>query len=223
MELRYRGIVVLQSSGYAFISRPNCGGYDTRRGYRNAYAFEDGQERVIAMPNDLDFSLDYAVPGDVLLGGTGRLGRMAWLGKQLRENDLYLLQDGALSKLIFNEVLECFISGQFIATIILGFSFIERTIAGRLSHVGEKAASKGSSEELIATALQRNWLTKTEHDHINELRTLRNPIVHFREHLAETRPEVKAALNARSTAQMLETDAKQILEAAIHVLGKTAL
>jgi hypothetical protein len=47
--------------------------------------------------------------------------------------------------------------------------------------------------------------------------------VHFREHLAETRPEVKAALKARSTIQMLETDAKKILEAAIHILGKTSL
>lgn len=175
------------------------------------------------MSNDLDFSFDHAVPGDTLLGGAGQLGRVAWLGKRLRENDLYLLQDGAFSKLLFNEVLECFVGGQFIATIVLGFSFIERTIAGRLSHVGEKVAAKGSSEQLIAAALQRKWLTETEHDHINELRTLRNPVVHFREHLAEARPEVKAALNARSTVQMLEDDAKKILEAAIHVLGKTSL
>lgn len=175
------------------------------------------------MPNDFDFSFDHAVSGDALLGGTGQLGRMSWLGKRLRENDLYLLQDGTFSKLLFNEILECFVGGQFIATIVLGFSFIERTIAGRLSHVGKKAAARGSSEELIESALQWEWLTQTEHDHINELRTLRNPIVHFREPLTETRPEVKATLNARSTAQMLETDAKKILEAAIHVLGKTSL
>lgn len=174
------------------------------------------------MPNDFDFSFDHAVTGDALLGGAGQLGRISWLGKRLRENDLYLLQDGAFSKLLFNEILECFVGGQFIATIALGFSFIERTIAGRLSHIGEKAAAKGCSKQLIEAALQRKWLTQTERDHIDELRALRNPIVHLREY-SRILPEVKAALNARSAAQMLETDAKQILEAAIHVLSKTSL
>ena len=131
------------------------------------------------MPNDFDFSLKHAVPGDALLGGTGQLGRMSWISKRLCENDLYLLQDGTFSKLLFNEVLECFVGGQFIAVIVLGFSFIERTIAGRLSYIGEMDAAKGNSEQLIKAAFKQGWLTQAEYDHVNELRILRNPIVHF--------------------------------------------
>ncbi len=175
------------------------------------------------MSDELDFSLDVTVSGDELLSGTGRLGRIGWLVKRIRKDDLFLLQDGSFSKLLFNETIECFVGGQFIATVMLGFSLIERAIAGRLSHVGDKKAAKGKSEELMASALRRKWLSETEFDQIKELRALRNPVVHFREHLAMSRPEVKAIVNGRDISLMLEGDAKRILEAAIHVLRKTAL
>lgn len=90
------------------------------------------------MPNSIDYSLDHPVSGSQLLGGSDRLGRVTWLSKHIHDDDLYLLQDGAFSKLLLTEVLETFVSGQFIATVFLGFSFIERTIAGRLYFMGEK-------------------------------------------------------------------------------------
>ncbi|MBK6973514.1 MAG: hypothetical protein IPH26_11435 [Sterolibacteriaceae bacterium] len=146
------------------------------------------------MPAEIDYTFDHPVRGDAVLGA-GRLGRVAWLGKRLRDDDLYLLQDGAFSKLLFNEVLECFVGGQFIATIVLGFSLIERSIAGRLSHIGQTSVAKGgTSEQLIDAAFNLGWLTGTERDRINDVRKLRNAVVHFREHRAEDRPEVKAAL-----------------------------
>jgi len=176
------------------------------------------------MASDFDYSFDTAVRGESLLAGSGCLARAAWLNKMLRHDDLFLLQDGAYSRILLNELLECFIAGRFIATIVLGFSLVEREIAGRLWFNGDKAAAKGSSQELIDAAVDRNWLTPDERDQINDLRKLRNPIVHFRDHLSESRPEVKAALNARSTEQQLEKDAKIILEATIRVaLAKTAL
>lgn len=133
------------------------------------------------------------------------------------------MQDGTLSQLLFKEVLSSFVAGQYIATIVLGFSLIERTVAGRLAFSGDKSAASAKSETLLMNALERGWLKKEEHEHLNELRRLRNPIVHFRDHLSGTRPEIRADLNARTTEQVLETDAKRILEAAIYVLQKTAL
>lgn len=175
------------------------------------------------MSDELNFSLNVAVSGDELLSGTGRSGRIGWLAQRIHKDDLFLLQDGAFSKLLFNETIECFVGGQFIATVVLGFSLIERAIAGRLSHVGEKKAAEGSSEKLMESALNKEWLSQTEFNQITELRALRNPVVHFREHLSKSRPEVKATVNGQDISQMLENDAKRILEAAIHVLGKTAL
>lgn len=175
------------------------------------------------MSDELEFSLDVTVSGDELLSGTGRLGRIVWLAQRIRKDDLFLLQDGSFSKLLFNETIECFVGGQFIATVVLGFSLVERAIAGRLSHVGDKKAAKGRSEELLVSALKKGWLSQTEFDQIKALGALRNPVVHFREHLSMSRPEVKATVNGRNISQMLESDAKRILELAIHVLGKTAL
>ena len=175
------------------------------------------------MKTELDFSFDRTVHGEELLGGTGHLARASWLAKRVREDDIYFMQDGTLSQLLLNEVLNSFLAGQHIATIVLGFSLIERTVAGRLAFIGEKTAAMLKSEPLLKAALARKWLTDEEHLALDELRKLRNPIVHFRDHLSDVRPEVRAALNARTTEQVLEADAKRILETVIHVLKKTAL
>lgn len=175
------------------------------------------------MKTEFDFSFDRPVHGEELLGGTGQLARASWLAKRVREDDIYFMQDGTLSQLLFKEALSTFVAGQYIATIVLAFSLIERTVAGRLAFVGEKSAALAKSEALLKSALEHEWLRTEEHELLDELRKLRNPIVHFRDHLSETRPEVRAALNARTTEHVLEGDAKQILEAAIHVLQKTAL
>ena len=105
------------------------------------------------MKADLDFSFDCVVHGEELLAGTDRLGRAAWLAKRVREDDIYFMQDGTLSQLLFTEVLESFIGGQYIASIVLGFSLIERTVAGRLAFVGDTAAATERSEGLIDAAL----------------------------------------------------------------------
>ena len=175
------------------------------------------------MNEDIDFSLDQSVYGRELVLGSGRLYRLEWLTKRIPEQDLYLLQDGVFSQLLFNEISECFINGQFIATIVLGFSFIERAIAGRLSFIGDKKIAAGTSEQLINAAHKKGWLTETECNHLNDLRKLRNPVVHFKEPLDLSRPEVASILRTKTTPQLLEGNAQQILEATIHVLNKTAL
>lgn len=175
------------------------------------------------MAGEFDFSFDRPVHGEELLGGTGQLARASWLAKRLRDDDIYFMQDGALSQLLFKEVLSCFLAGLDIATIVLAFSLIERTIAGRIATVCDNFPERATSESLLNSALEREWLTPDDHKSLNELRKLRNPIVHFRDSLSDERPEVRAVLSAKTTGQLLETDAKQILDAALHVLRKTAL
>jgi hypothetical protein len=175
------------------------------------------------MKTEFDFSFDRPVHGEELLGGSNQLARASWLARHVRNDDVYFMQDGTLSQLLFREVLSTFIAGQHIATIVLAFSLVERTVAGRLAFVGDKSGALAKSEALLKNALERGWLRKEEHEFLDELRKLRNPIVHFRDHLSDTRPEVRAALTARTTEQVLESDAKRILEATIHVLQKTAL
>ena len=175
------------------------------------------------METDPDFSFDRPVYGYELLGDSGQVARASWLTKHIRDDDIYFMQDGTLSQLILKEVLSTFVAGQYIATIVLAFSLIERTVAGRLAFVGEKSAALAKSESLLKSAFERRWLSTEEYELLGELRKLRNPIIHFRDHFSETRPEIRATLNARTTEQILEADAKKILEATINVLQKTAL
>jgi len=175
------------------------------------------------MTTELEFSFDHPVFGQELLGGNGYLARASWVAKRIREDDIFHMQDGTLSQLLFKEVLSSFVAGQYIAAIVLGFSLIERTVAGRLAFIGDNDAALAKSEDLLKNAFDRKWLKEEEYDLLNKLRKVRNPIVHFRDPLSESRPEVRAASTAQSTIQILEEDAKCILDAAIRVLGKTAL
>ena len=175
------------------------------------------------MPENFEFSFSHPVHGEELLDGTGTLARTSWLAKRLRDDDIFFMQDGALSQLLFKEVLSSFLAGLDIATIVLAFSLIERTIAGRLATVRDGLSERATSEALIDRALEREWLTPDEHKSLNELRAVRNPIVHFRDSLSDTRPEIRAVLSAKTTDRLLEEDAKNILDAALHVLRKTAL
>ena len=176
------------------------------------------------MSKDLDFSPARTVTGDALLGENTRLGRLAWLMKYVRADDLYFVQDGALSEMLFREAADSFVNGQFLATIVLAFSFIERSIAGRLSYIGENKTAEGKSKDLLAAALDRGWLTPDEIKSLDEIRLLRNPIVHYRDSFDAKRPEIRAALEGKPHSILFEADARKVLEAAIHIiLAKTAL
>ena len=131
------------------------------------------------MPQDLGFSFDISASGEELLNGSGQLERITWLTKRIRQGDFFLLQDGSYSRLLLSELLECFVGGHFIATSILGFSLIERSIAGRLAFNGDAKKSEAKSVELLNAAKERGWLTESEFHVLDKLREMRNPLVHF--------------------------------------------
>ena len=117
------------------------------------------------MTDGPDFGIDSTctVNADELLRGSGRLERLAWLHKRIKGGDIFFLQDGKRSQLVFQEATDSFVNGQFIAAIALGFAFIEKTIAGRLWNVGEKAAAQTrDNSKLLKIAQGRGWLTEGE-------------------------------------------------------------
>ena len=129
------------------------------------------------MSNDFDFNMDSActVKAEELFSGAGRLERLNWIYRKLAKSDLFFLQDGQRSKVIFQEAVGSFVNGQFIAAISLGFSFIERTIAGRLWNIGEKKlAQTRDNSKLLKAAQDHGWLTENEVIVITNLRDVRN-------------------------------------------------
>lgn len=175
------------------------------------------------MNHNLDLSFNLSVSGKELLNRTASTARANWLTNKLCRDDLFFLQDGPFSEILLNEIFECFLAGRDIATIVIGFSFIERTIAGRLNHTGHPKAQELKSEQLLAEAIARGWISQSEHENLTEIRKLRNPIVHFKDYLHAQRPEIRALTSALTTKEMMERDAKQVLESVIKILYKTAL
>ena len=175
-------------------------------------------------PSDrAEFNYSYRVTGEELLGSSGRVRRARLLTSGIDKTGLYFLQDGTLTHQLFIEAAETFLAGQFISSAIVAFSFIERMIAGRLHHLGMKNVARLRSEVLFQLALKHGWLSLDEHQSLEDLRKFRNPIVHFRDPLDQSRPEIQAILSAKNTNQHLEAQAERVMKAAIHVLNYTAL
>lgn len=177
------------------------------------------------MSDGIDFSMHQAATasGREVLATDERIVRADWIGKHILPDDLFCFQDGKFSRQMFQEAISCFVNGQFIAVIVLGFSFIERSLVGRFWENGRKDLVSASSENLLKEALARGWLSKVEYQNLDRLRAIRNPIVHFKNPYSEDRPEYRAILSAKDLKRMLESDARQTLEAAVHVLHKTSL
>lgn len=175
------------------------------------------------MSYEIDFSTDRPIAGKDLLTENTSIARACWVARHIRSDSVYFLQDGTFSQLLLEETLEAYIAGHTIAVIVLGFSLIERTIAGRLAFIGAAKEASSMSEALLRIAVDKHWLTLDEKNHLDTIRALRNPVVHFREHLDDRRPEVRAALNAKTTQQLLEDDARLVMEALMSVLTKVAL
>lgn len=171
----------------------------------------------------MDFSVNSSATTNDLLGGDGRVERLVWVTKQLGSNGLFFFQDWHLSRFLLHESIHCFINGQFIATVVLGFSFIERSLAGRFFEIGRTELERANSESLLDAALEQEWLSSEEHQHLNILRSLRNPIVHFRDPGDPDRPEIRAILSAKEPYAMLEMDARLVLGAACRIANKTAI
>lgn len=173
--------------------------------------------------SDIDFSLEKTISGKDILFKLDRNDRFNWIKTKINDDDLYFMQDGEMSEIMFSEMLKCFINGLYISSIIVGFSFIERSIAGRLFFLGHNSLANEKSSKLIHIALEKTWLSETEFYHLEKLRGLRNPITHFRGPSTDKRPEKRAILKNVSICHVIEEDAKLIVESAIHVMSKTSI
>lgn len=122
---------------------------------------------------------------------------------------------------MFQEAVMCFVNGQFIACIVLGFSVVERSFAARL-HSIDKPVPR-NAEDLLKAAKNQGWLDNDEFVQLNAAREYRNPVTHFRDTLDPSRPDIRALPFGKDVYAVLEQDAKHILCASIGVLDKTAI
>lgn len=154
-------------------------------------------------------------------GFQGRLDRLEWLMSQTPQGEFWRFHGGLLTKQLFEECRYCFVYSQFLAAILLGLAYVERTFAAlSYAHGGRDELERAGIAELAREALNNGWIIQTEFDELEKGWQLRNSVAHFR------RPGHDSSLEYRSVADnelpdaILEDDARRVLKTVFRILSK---
>ena len=152
-----------------------------------------------------------------------RLARLRWLTQLMPKAEHMVFPGGLVAKYLFEEARYCFVYGQFIATIMLGMAYMERTLAALLYAAGHSELERANISVLLAKAVDLGWLDQAKFDKLDRSRIMRNLVAHFR------RPGQKHTIEHRSVTQedmpysILEEDARHVMQATFHLLAKSAV
>ena len=153
-----------------------------------------------------------------------RVGRLEWLAANYPENDAgFLLSGGWLAHELLEEARYSFAYGQFLAAAILGVAFVERTLAARFYAAGRDDLERASGVDLLRQALAQGWVSAEEFRQLDNIRQMRNPIAHFRRSGSPDTPEYRAVQDDIDPFQVVESDARAVLEAVFGTLRNSAV
>jgi hypothetical protein len=152
-----------------------------------------------------------------------RAARLAWLLTVTPPAKIWLFPGGWLGQQLFEEARYCFVYGQFVASAVLGFAFVERTLAAMHYGSGRNDLQRATSEKLFKEGHNAGWLSGTDLSAFEKARKLRNPLVHFRTPLHAELPESRSFAEVREPHEVVETDAKAILEAVFRLVARNAV
>ena len=124
---------------------------------------------------------------------------------------------------MFEEARYCFVYGQFLSSAILGFAFVERTLAAMFYASGRDDLQRSSSKKLFQEAQDEDWISKEEFDLFEKARKLRNPLTHFRTPMHEEQPESRAFREGSEPHEVVEGDAQRILVVVFRLLERNSV
>ena len=149
----------------------------------------------------------------------GRVERLNWIAEMVPEGE-YGTFHGSMRKYLFEEVRYCFVYAQFLAVIVLGLAFLETTFAACFYAAGRNDLERASISELLCEAKDVGWLTESEHKKLDQIRLLRNPVVHFRPPLTKDTIEYRAYDKETYHYSVIEQDARDVIQVVMHIHEK---
>lgn len=152
-----------------------------------------------------------------------RAERLAWLTTITPQAEIWTFSGGWLALHLFEEARYSYVYGQFLATTLLGFAYAEHSLAALLYGAGRDDVERARSEKLFQEARRTGWLTDDELAALEKARQLRNALTHFRRPLDRSLPEFRSLAEDRAPYEVLESDARYVLEAAFRLLAKQAV
>lgn len=152
-----------------------------------------------------------------------RIARLDWLAANYPSSeDGFLLSGGWLSLRLLEEAKYCFAYGQFLATAVISVAFIERELAALLYGSGRSDLERAGGADLLREALGSGWLSQEEFELFDNVRRLRNPIVHFRRPVAPETLMHRAVVAGSHPEEIVESDARNVLRGVFHLLENRA-
>src|SRR5215210_7814743 len=152
-----------------------------------------------------------------------RVARLEWLAHKAPRQQHWLFFGGWLNQQLFEETRYCFVYGQFLSSAILGFAFVERTLAAMFYASGRNDLERSPGKKLFEEARKEGWISKSEFDLFEKARNLRNPLTHFRAPMHKDLPESRAFREGSEPSEVVEDDAKQILEVVFRLVERNAV
>jgi hypothetical protein len=149
-----------------------------------------------------------------------RLERLEWLANLAPKTLYWTFPGGLNAKYLFEECRYCFVYGQFLATIILGLAFIEHTLAALFYAEGRNELERASISVLLKEALRSEWLSQVQYDNLEHTREIRNAATHFRRPGHQNTIMYRAISEAARPYQIIEKDARHIVEVVLILLNK---
>jgi hypothetical protein len=150
----------------------------------------------------------------------GRRDRLDWVAGLMPVAEYLTFPGGWMAKHLFEEARYCFVYGQFLATIVLGMAYVERTLAALLYGAGRSDLERASISFLLREAVENGWLSQEEFKNLDHARTLRNPIAHFRRPLHEDTVESRSVTLKELPYSIIEEDARHVMVTAFRVLAR---
>ncbi len=112
----------------------------------------------------------------------------------------------------FSEIKECFISGHFIATIVLTQAFIEKIFHQFFTDNDEiKIANQGLAS-MIKFARKNNMIISLILDRVDDLRLKRNPFTHTKEYSYPHTLQKRILKNKSQADKQLDDDAREAIQ-----------
>jgi len=151
-----------------------------------------------------------------------RLARLQWLSGIAPKAEYWTFPGGLLARYLFEEARYCFVYGQFLAAIVLGIAYIERTLAALFYASGRKDLERAGLIQLLKEALNHGWIDQRDYANLQHARRIRNPVTHFRKPGDNETIEYRAVIGNELPYLIIEEDARHVIETALRLLEKNA-
>ena len=147
---------------------------------------------------------------------SGRLDRLKFIYKVYPKG---LLLSGDMEFVFtFTEVKDCFISGHFIATIVLAQAFIEKIFRQLFIDNGQQKEANEGLASMIKFARKNKLINTLIIDKVDELRLKRNPFTHTKDYNYSHTLQRRTLKNETQPNKQLENDAKDAIQILFLVL-----